>query len=104
MTTKKHPDAVFGKDGVSFADVAAYVRSLDTSNMQFSDFADIVAILNYMRDEQVRMYDKLTNMGAKLDEREADLTKREKELAVRKGAVDMVLRGREQPSRFYFWK
>ena len=38
-----------------------------------------------------------------LDEREVELTKREKELLIRRGAVDMVLKGREQP-RSYFWK
>lgn len=106
--TKHHPDAVFGRDPVSFADVAAYVRTLDTSALSFADYADIIAILTYMRDEQIKINDKLTGMGAALDEREADLTKREKELAVRKGAVDMFLKGREPApqtsQRRYFWK
>ena len=97
------PDPAFGKDPVSFADVVDYVRSLEPSALQFSDFSDIIQILAYMRDEQLRINDKLHVLGAKLDERDADLTKREKEVAIRKGAVDMVLKGREQP-RSYFWK
>ena len=96
-------DAPFGKDPTSFADVVAYVKGLEPSALQFSDFSDIISILGYMRDEQLRINDKLHVLGAKLDEREADLTKREKEVAIRKGAVDMVLKGREQP-RSYFWK
>lgn len=99
-----HPDAVFGKDAVSFADVAAYVRGLDTSALSFADYADIIAILTYMRDEQIKINDKLHSLGATLDEREAELTKREKELAVRKGAVDMFLKGREPQPRRYFWR
>jgi hypothetical protein len=103
---KKHPDAVFGKDTVSFADVAAYVRSLDTSALTFADYADIIAILTYMRDEQIKINDRLNGMGATLDEREADLTRREKELAVRMGAVELMLKGREpNPApRRYFWR
>ena len=97
------PDPAFGKDPVSFADVVDYVRALEPSALQFSDFSDIISILAYMRDEQLRINDKLHVLGAKLDEREADLTKREKEVAIRKGAVDMVLKGRE-PTRNYFWK
>ena len=97
-------DAPFGKDPTSFADVVAYVRGLDASALQFSDFSDIIQILAYMRDEQIRINDKLHVLGAKLDEREVELTKREKELLIRRGAVDMVLKGREPAARSYFWK
>ena len=97
------PDPAFGKDPVSFADVVDYVRALEPSALQFSDFSDIIQILAYMRDEQIRINDKLHTLGAKLDEREVELTKREKELLIRRGAVDMVLKGRE-PARSYFWR
>lgn len=105
----KHADDLFGKDGVSFADVVAYVRSLDTSALSFADYADVIAILSYMRDEQVKMHDKLTELGKSIDDREAELAKREQELSVRKAAVDMILKGHEPataqaaPQRRYFW-
>jgi hypothetical protein len=107
----KHPDSVFGKDAVSFADVVDYVRSLETSALTFADYADVIAILSYMRDEQVKIHDRLTEMGKRVDEREADLERREKELSLRMAAVEMVLKGREhtpapatKPSRSYFWR
>lgn len=102
----KPTDNLFGKDAVSFADVVAYVRSLDTSALTFADYADVIAILSYMRDEQVKMHDRLTEMGKSIDEREADLARREKELSVRKAAVELVLKGREpvvEPRRS-FWR
>jgi len=87
----KHPDAVFGKDGVTFADVVQFVKNMDAKKLDVTDFDDIINILTYMRDQQITLHEALTQRGKELDEKHDDLTRRENELRIRMSAVDLIL-------------
>ena len=88
---------------VNFHDVMEYVRGMDASALTMTDFADVIQILDFVRDQNVTMQDQLNALQEQLDKRDAELTARERALAVRQAAVDMVLKGKTTEKRRYLW-
>lgn len=88
---------------VNFQDVLEYVRALDTRALMPHDFADVIQILDYVRDQNITLQDHLTSVQDALDKRDAELKAREQALAVRQAAVDMMLKGQPEKKR-YLWK
>ena len=88
---------------VNFQDVLDYVRALDTRALMPHDFADVIQILDYVRDQNITLQDHLTSVQDALDKRDAELKAREQALAVRQAAVDMMLKGQPEKRR-YLWK
>ena len=101
----KHPDAVFGKDGVTFADVVQFVKNMDAKKLDVTDFDDIINILTYMRDQQITLHEALTQRGKELDEKAAALDKRENEVRIRMAAAELILNKNVpiQPKRRSIW-
>ena len=89
---------------VNFHDVMEYVRSMDASALTMSDFADVIQILDFVRDQNITLQDQLNALQDQLDKRDADLTAREQALAGRQAAVDMVLKGKPVEKRRYLWR
>jgi hypothetical protein len=91
---------------VSFQDVMEYVRGMDSRALTSDDFADVIQILDYVREQSVTMQDHLNTMQEQLDKRDAELKAREQALAIRQSAVDMVLKHTpaSKPKRTYFWR
>lgn len=88
---------------VNFQDVMEYVRTLDTRALMPHDFADVIQILDFVRDQNITLQEHLTAMQDALDKRDAELKAREQALAVRQTAVDMVLKGQPEKRR-YLWR
>jgi len=91
---------------VSFQDVMEYVRGMDSRALTSDDFADVIQILDYVREQSVTMQDHLNAMQEALDKRDTELKAREQALAIRQSAVDMVLKHTHasKPKRTYFWR
>ena len=90
---------------VSFQDVMEYVRGMDSRALTSDDFADVIQILDYVREQSVTMQDHLNAMQEQMDKRDAELKSREQALAIRQSAVDMVLKHTpaSKPKRFRLW-
>lgn len=90
---------------VSFQDVMEYVRGMDSRALTSDDFADVIQILDYVREQSVTMQDHLNAMQEALDKRDTELKAREQALAIRQSAVDMVLKHTHasKQRRFRLW-
>ena len=100
-----HVDAAFGDDVrplPTFDDLVRFVRANEPRTYVADRYPSIIAMLEYMRDEQLKLHDQLQQMGKDLDERSSALTTREDELALRARAVDMILRGHPQPKKSWW--
>lgn len=90
-----------------FEDVLAYVRTMEPVCVAAEALPDVIAILEYTREQVLKMHDKAQEIGKRLDERDADLTRREAALNIRQRAVDMILKDQPEPAprrRFNFWR
>jgi hypothetical protein len=88
---------------VNFQDVMEYVRSMDASALTTHDFADVIQILDFVREQNVTLQDQLNALQSELDKRDAELKAREQALAIRQAAVEMVLKGKPVEKRRYLW-
>lgn len=89
-----------------FEDVLAYVKTMEPVCVAAEALPDVIAILEYTREQVLKMHAKAVEIGKELDVRDADLTRREVALSIRQRAVDLVLKDQPEPAprRFYFWR
>lgn len=90
----------FGDDfrpTVRMDDIVAFIKETKPSALTPDAYADVISILEYMRDTQLRMNDALNAREQTLNNRDVQLTQKEKELNMRKRAVDLILKGQTEP-------
>lgn len=98
-------DKAFGDDvrpAPTFEDLVRFVRANEPRTYAADKYPSIIAMLEYMRDEQLKLHDQLTAIGKDLDVRADALKQREDELAIRARAVDMILRGQPQSQKSWW--
>lgn len=98
----------FGDDyrpPVRMDDIVAFIKETQPSALTPAAFADVIAILEYMRDTQLKHHDVLSAREQTLNTRETQLNQREQELTLRKRAVDLILKGQPEPApKQSFWR
>ena len=102
-----HPvDSAFGGDDPSNADIVNYhtiatqVANMKPRALTTASFDDVVTLIEYMRDQALKMHQLNLKASEALFEREKQVTKREKELAIRQRAVEAAIRSTTVGSRW----
>lgn len=98
----------FGDDyrpPVRMDDIVAFIKETKPSALTPAAYADVISILEYMRDTQLKHHEVLSSREQTLNARETELNQREQELNLRKRAVDLVLHGKPMPApKQSFWR
>lgn len=98
----------FGEDyrpPVRMDDIVAFIKETQPSALTPAAYADVIAILEYMRDTQLKHHEALSAREQTLNSRETELNQRERELTLRKRAVDLILKGQpETPNKKSLWR
>lgn len=93
-----HPDAVFGPDSDSPPDyhsIAAQIRAVDQRALTPEQHSDVLTMLEYMRDQTVKLYDANVEREQALAKREADVARREREVELKMRTLNSALKTRE---------
>jgi len=88
--------ASFGEDkpAVNYDSIAAQVRAVNAHSLAPSQYDDVVTLIEWMRDEAVKMHDQNKATSEALAARERDVAKRERDVGIRSRALDAAKRTR----------
>jgi len=88
--------AAFGADrpDVSYESIAAQIRGMTPSALMPSQFDDVTTLIEWLRDETLKLHDKVQADAKKLAEREAAVTQRERAVSIRARVHDAATRSR----------
>jgi hypothetical protein len=105
----KHPESGFGPTAqvtpeVTYSTIAAQVREMDTRALTPAGQEDVMTLIEYMRDEALKIHELNLVAATKLAEREAAVTKREREATVKARALEVAIKSQTiaQRLRGYF--
>ena len=89
--------AAFGADrrDVSYESIAAQVRTMQSSALIPSQFDDVTTLIEWLRDETLKLHDRVQADAKRLAEREAAVTQRERAIKHRERVHDAATRSRE---------
>lgn len=102
-----NPDAVFGgrlDSGVQLTDVLEYVKTMRPSALTTDALPDVIDILEYTREQVLKIHQETEALSRELQEKQAFLTKREAELSIKLKALRLVEQNEPATKRRYFWR
>lgn len=79
---------------MTYEHIAQQVREMKPRALTPAQFDDVFVVIEYMRDEAVRLHDQNQKWHAELVEKERALTKRERDVGIRMRAVEASIRTR----------
>jgi len=93
----------FGDDtpaeAVTYATLAAQVRAMNPRALTPNMLDDVIMMVEYMRDEALRIHDANEARSKALDEREKELNRRAREVALASKVAKAVIAGK--PRRLF---
>lgn len=78
---------------VSFAAIAAQVRSIKPRALTPDQIPDVLDLIEYLQEEINTRHDQLTARSNELDAREVMLAKRERAASAQRRAAEMIVKG-----------
>lgn len=106
---RPHPaDAFAGNDDAPAMDLSSIVKQIEGLKpraLMPAQYDDVVTLIEYVRDEALKLYASAKELGAELDAREKDLVRRERDVETRSRALLAAIKTREtipQRVRRYF--
>jgi hypothetical protein len=86
-------------EAVTYHTIASQVRAMNPRALTPSMLDDVVTMLEYLRDEALRIHDANEARSAELDARERELNKRARDVAVAGRVAKAVISGK--PKRLF---
>lgn len=95
--------AAFGADkpSVTYDHIAQQVKAMQPSALTPSQFDDVIVLIEFMRDQAIRMHELNVTNKLMMDAREVVLEKRERDVGIRGRAVDAAIRGKNVFARYF---
>jgi hypothetical protein len=88
--------AAFGDDkpAVTYDGIAAQVKSMQPRALTATQFDDVVVLIEFMRDQAVKIHDQNQIRSKGLDDREKAVAKRERDVSMRQRVHQAATRSR----------
>lgn len=87
---------------ITYRTIAEQIRALTPRAIPPSSYDDVITMIDFLRDNALKLYDEVEQRKGELDKREAELSKQARELKTMHRVAHAVIS--TKPRRAYFWR